>query len=157
MGFSASSTGRGGTAWGGTGWDGTGWEADFAARRDGGAGGLACGTGEALRPAEAWGAIQKWVESGKGGFGIGVGSLVLTLNVILLSGYTLGCHSLRHLVGGVKDCMSESPTCHKMYKGCSALNKRHMLWAWVSLVGVMFSDVYVRLCSMGVWTDIRIL
>ncbi len=95
--------------------------------------------------------------TGKGELGIGVGSLVLSLNVILLSGYTLGCHSLRHLVGGVKDCMSESPTCHKMYKGCSALNKRHMLWAWVSLVGVMFADVYVRLCSMGVWTDLRIL
>src|SRR5215510_4995295 len=78
-------------------------------------------------------------ESGKGGFGIGVGSLVLTLNVILLAGYTFGCHSLRHLVGGVKDCLSESPTCQKMYKGCSALNKRHMLWAWVSLVGVMFA------------------
>src|SRR4051794_11646701 len=95
--------------------------------------------------------------TGKGGFGIGLGSLVLTLNVILLSGYTFGCHSLRHLVGGVKDCLSESPTCHTLYKGCSALNKRHMLWAWTSLVGVMFADVYVRLCSMGVWRDLRIL
>ena len=91
------------------------------------------------------------------GFGIGVGSLVLTLNVILLAGYTLGCHSLRHLVGGGRDCTSDSPLCQKAYTGCSALNKRHMLWAWVSLVGVMFADVYVRLCSMGVWKDIRIL
>ncbi|VTR96345.1 Uncharacterized protein OS=uncultured bacterium lac160 PE=4 SV=1 [Gemmata massiliana] len=96
-------------------------------------------------------------ENGKGSFGIGVGSLVLTTNVILLTCYTLGCHSLRHLVGGRRDCISTSPLCHKAYKGCSALNKRHMLWAWVSLVGVMFSDVYVRLCSMGVWTDVRIL
>lgn len=91
------------------------------------------------------------------GFGIGVGSLVLTLNVFLLAGYTFGCHSLRHLVGGAKDCLSESPTCHKLYKGCSALNKRHMLWAWTSLVGVMFADVYVRLCAMGVWKDFRII
>ena len=95
--------------------------------------------------------------TGKGSFGIGVGSLVLTLNVILLSGYTLGCHSLRHLVGGVKDCLSESPTCHTLYKGCSALNRRHMFWAWVSLVGVMFADIYVRLSSMGVWHDLRII
>ena len=29
-------------------------------------------------------------------FGIGVGTLVLALNVTLLGGYTLGCHSLRH-------------------------------------------------------------
>jgi len=32
-----------------------------------------------------------------------------------------------------------------------------MLWAWMSLVWVGFSDVYVRLCSMGIWTDWRIL
>jgi hypothetical protein len=95
--------------------------------------------------------------NGKGSFGIGVGSLVLTLNVILLAGYTFGCHSLRHLVGGVKDCLSESPTCQKMYKGCSTLNKRHMLWAWTSLVSVMSADVYVRLCSMGIIHDIRII
>jgi len=95
--------------------------------------------------------------NGQGSFGIGVGSLVLTINVILLTGYTLGCHSLRHLVGGRRDCMTDSPLCQKAYKGCSALNKRHMLWAWVSLVGVMFADIYVRLCSMGVWKDIRIL
>jgi hypothetical protein len=95
-----------------------------------------------------------WFEDG---FGIGVGSLVLTVNVILLAGYTLGCHSLRHLVGGGRDCMSNSPLCQKAYKGCSALNKRHMLWAWISLVFVMFADVYVRLCSMGVWRDVRIL
>jgi hypothetical protein len=31
-----------------------------------------------------------------------------------------------------------------------------MLWAWTSLVWVAFSDVYVRLLSMGVWTDWRI-
>jgi len=32
--------------------------------------------------------------------GIGVGTLVLAVNVTLLSGYALGCHSLRHLIGG---------------------------------------------------------
>src|SRR5262249_56714230 len=34
-----------------------------------------------------------------GRFGIGVGSLILTANVVLLSLYTLSCHSLRHLAG----------------------------------------------------------
>ena len=91
------------------------------------------------------------------GFGIGVGSLVLTANAILLGGYTFGCHSLRHIVGGRIDCISKSPTCHTMYKGCSALNKRHMLWAWMSLFSVMFADVYVRLCAMGIWHDFRII
>jgi len=32
-----------------------------------------------------------------------------------------------------------------------------MMWAWFSLFWVGFTDVYVRLCSMGVWTDWRIL
>jgi len=95
--------------------------------------------------------------TGKGGFGIGVGTLVLCLNAFLLAGYTFGCHSLRHVIGGRFDCLSEHPTCHALYKGCSALNRRHMLWAWMSLVWVMFADVYVRLCSMGVWTDYRII
>jgi hypothetical protein len=103
----------------------------------------------------AWDAIKAyWFEDR---VGVGVGSLVLTVNVVLLSGYTFGCHSLRHLVGGRKDCISESPTCRTLYKGCSALNKRHMLWAWMSLFSVMFADVYVRLCSMGVWKDLRII
>ena len=91
------------------------------------------------------------------GFGVGVGSLVLTANVILLAGYTFGCHSLRHLVGGRMDCISASPTCDTLYKGCSALNRRHPLWAWMSLFSVMFADVYVRLVAMGVWSDVRII
>jgi hypothetical protein len=103
----------------------------------------------------SWDAIKAfWFADG---FGVGVGSLVLTLNVILLAGYTFGCHSLRHLVGGGRDCISESPTCHKLYTGCSALNRRHALWAWMSLISVMFADVYVRLCSMGVWHDYRLI
>jgi hypothetical protein len=32
-----------------------------------------------------------------------------------------------------------------------------MIWAWMSLVWVAFSDVYVRLCSMGIWHDVRLL
>jgi hypothetical protein len=32
-----------------------------------------------------------------------------------------------------------------------------MRWAWASLVWVAFADVYVRLCAMGVWTDLRLL
>lgn len=91
-----------------------------------------------------------------GHFGVGVGSLVLTLNVILLAGYTFGCHSLRHLIGGRRDCLS-SATCPSLYRGCSALNRRHPLWAWMSLCSVMFADVYVRLCAMGIWHDTRII
>jgi hypothetical protein len=90
-------------------------------------------------------------------FGIGVGSLVLTLNVVFLGGYTLGCHSLRHLVGGFLDRLSGAPVRKRAYVCSSFFNQRHMKWAWTSLVWVMFADVYVRLCSMGVISDWRIL
>lgn len=86
-------------------------------------------------------------------FGIGVGTLVLTVNVILLGGYTFGCHSLRHVVGGVLDKLSGSPVRHTMYQCVSCFNRKHMLYAWLSLCWVAFSDIYVRMCSMGIWTD----
>jgi hypothetical protein len=94
--------------------------------------------------------------AGKTHFGIGVGTLVLLVNVILLSGYTFGCHSFRHLMGGWRDEVSKSST-HGLYKCSSCLNKKHMLFAWMSLFSVGFSDVYVRLCSMGIWHDWRII
>lgn len=94
---------------------------------------------------------------GSKSFGIGVGSLVLTFNAVFLALYTFGCHSLRHLIGGKKDCVSSSAARHKAYDCVSCLNRRHMLWAWVSLFWVGFSDLYVRLCSMGIWSDWRVL
>ena len=86
-----------------------------------------------------------------------MGSLILIANVVLLGGYTLGCHSLRHLVGGCKDEVSKYPARDTAYRCVSCLNRRHMVWAWLSLFSVAFSDLYIRLCSMGVWTDWRIL
>jgi hypothetical protein len=31
-----------------------------------------------------------------------------------------------------------------------------MMWAWLSLFWVGFTDVYVRLCAMGIWHDFHI-
>jgi hypothetical protein len=91
------------------------------------------------------------------GFGIGVGTLVLALNVTLLGGYTFGCHTLRHLIGGRIDQLSRQPALHKAYDCASCFNRRHIYWAWASLFWVGFSDLYIRLCSMGVWHDVRII
>jgi hypothetical protein len=91
------------------------------------------------------------------GFGIGVGTLVLLANLILLGGYTLGCHSLRHLTGGLFDQLARRPIRKTAYDCVSCFNRKHMLWAWSSLFSVGFSDLYVRMCSMGIWTDWRIL
>jgi hypothetical protein len=32
-----------------------------------------------------------------------------------------------------------------------------MEWAWLSLFTVGFTDVYIRLCSMGIISDLRII
>jgi hypothetical protein len=95
--------------------------------------------------------------TGETSFGLGVGTLVLAANVILLGGYTLGCHSMRHVIGGYLDQLSRSPTRKRLYDCSSCLNRGHMRWAWTSLFSVAFADLYVRLCSMGVWTDWRIV
>jgi hypothetical protein len=106
---------------------------------------------------DAWKGYWFTNAAGQTSFGVGIGSLVLTINVILLGSYTFSCHSLRHLVGGSMDAISSKPLCYKAYQCATSMNKKHMLFAWLSLFWVAFSDIYVRLCSMGVWTDFRIL
>jgi hypothetical protein len=95
--------------------------------------------------------------TGRTTFGIGIGTLVLAANVTLLGGYTLGCHSMRHVIGGYLDRLSRAPVRKVAYDCSSCLNRAHMRWAWSSLFAVAFADLYVRLCSMGIWTDWRIL
>src|SRR5687767_173768 len=90
------------------------------------------------------------------GFGIGVGTIVMTINVILLAGYTFGCHSLRHLIGGRCDTLSNKPVQHGLWRAVSVLNRRHMMYAWFSLFWVGFTDFYIRACSMGLIADYRI-
>lgn len=89
-------------------------------------------------------------------FGMGVGTLVLIINPILLGCYTFGCHSLRHLIGGGRDCVSQAPLGKACYDGVSCLNRSHQLFAWCSLIWVGFTDLYVRLVAMGIWTDYRL-
>jgi hypothetical protein len=93
-------------------------------------------------------------------FGIGLGSLIMLANVILLTLYTLSCHSLRHLAGGKLDCFSCTsfgPPRHTAWSRLSILNERHMLFAWASLISVGFTDFYIRMLASGAFKDIRIL
>jgi hypothetical protein len=99
-------------------------------------------------------AVQAFFRHGKPG--IGVGSIILTVNVFLIAAYTFGCHSFRHLIGGRKDCMSDcgKPTMALgSWKQATWFNQRHMQFAWASLLWVMVTDGYVRLVSMGVIHD----
>jgi len=90
-------------------------------------------------------------------FGIGVGTLVLAVNWVCLTGYTLGCHSMRHILGGFRDQFSLKPIFRLPYACSTCLNVSHHRWAWTSLIMVAFADVYIRLCAMGIWADLRIL
>jgi hypothetical protein len=95
-----------------------------------------------------------------GRFGIGVGSVVLLVNIVLLSLYTISCHSLRHLAGGKVDCFScvaFGGARHGAWKRLTFLNERHMLFAWLSLFSVGLADLYIRLVASGTIHDLRLL
>jgi hypothetical protein len=89
------------------------------------------------------------------GFGMGLGTLILLTNAVLLGAYTLSCHSCRHLCGGKVDVFSRSPLRAKLWRFVTKLNLRHGQIAWVSLFGVALADLYVRLVAMDVISDPR--
>jgi hypothetical protein len=100
-----------------------------------------------------WDAVQGFHFSD--GWGMGLGSLVLLVNAVLLGLYTLSCHSCRHLCGGHVDKFSRAPLRFWLWRQVTALNARHALYAWVSLVFVALTDLYVRLVAVGTIHDPR--
>lgn len=91
----------------------------------------------------------------EGGFGMGLGTLVLLVNAALLWLYSLSCHSCRHVVGGRLRNFSKHPVRYRMWTQVSRLNGRHPAFAWASLVWVALTDLYVRLLASGAITDLR--
>ena len=99
-------------------------------------------------------AATSLVDDGRGR--LGLGGAILFLNAFLLTGYSLSCHSLRHIVGGKLDCFScsrRTKARYSLWQRLTSLNRRHMSWAWSSLIVVTAADVYVRLLVLGVITD----
>lgn len=88
--------------------------------------------------------------SGGHAFGIGLGSLIMVINVALIALYTVSCHSCRHLCGGYLDRFHRRPFWYRLWSTVSRLNTRHGLFAWLSLFSVGLTDLYIRLLSMGV-------
>ena len=86
-------------------------------------------------------------------FHMGLGTLVLIANATLLWLYSLSCHSCRHIVGGRLKHFSAHPVRYRAWTFVSRLNARHMQLAWVSLVGVALTDLYVRLLATGAISD----
>ncbi len=86
---------------------------------------------------------------------MGLGTLILAVNVLLLGAYTLSCHSCRHIVGGRLKNFSRNPIRYRFWTFVSTLNRRHMFLAWVSMFSVVIADFYVRLVASGAFADPR--
>jgi hypothetical protein len=87
---------------------------------------------------------------------IGLGTVVLGTNAVLLAFFTFGCNSLRHLTGGRLDCFScsrRAESRHRVWKGVTVFNVRHSTWAWASLASVVLADMYVRALALGLISD----
>ena len=102
-----------------------------------------------------WEGVSAFFRDGR--FGIGVGTVVMVINASLLTCYTFGCHSWRHLVGGRRDCLSCGGNVslgYQLWRQSSWLNERHMAFAWSSLAWVALTDIYVYLVSTGTIRDL---
>ena len=91
-----------------------------------------------------------------GGFGVGLGTIILVVNVVLIWGYTLGCHSCRSITGGRLTHFSKHPVRYWLWNQVSWLNTRHQQFAWASLFSVLAADLYVLLVASGNLEDLRL-
>ncbi len=91
-----------------------------------------------------------------GNFGLGLGTLIMLANVVLLWAYTLGCHSCRHITAGRLNHFSKHPVRYWIWTKVSWLNARHMQLAWTTLGTLMLTDLYIWLLAAGVFNDPRI-
>jgi hypothetical protein len=92
-----------------------------------------------------------------GGFGIGLGTLIMVTNVVLLSLYSLSCHACRHVVGGRLKHFSRHPVRYRLWTFVSRLNPRHGTFAMASLFTVILTDFYIMALSAGWFSDLRII
>jgi hypothetical protein len=90
-----------------------------------------------------------------GGFGLGLGNVILWGNVLFLWAYTLSCHSCRHIVGGRLKHFSAHPIRYRFWTVVSKMNTRHMELAWTTLATLAITDFYVMAVSAGWITDLR--
>jgi hypothetical protein len=92
-----------------------------------------------------------------GGFGLGLGNIVLLGNVVLLWAYTLSCHSCRHITAGRINHFSRHPVRYRLWQWVSRLNRHHMGLAWTTLASLVVTDLYVALVASGALTDLRLV
>lgn len=90
-----------------------------------------------------------------GGFGLGLGTLIIWVNLVMLWAYTLSCHACRHIVGGKLKHFSRHPLRYAYWVFVSKLNARHGQYAMISLFTVIITDAYIMAVSAGWFSDLR--
>jgi hypothetical protein len=93
----------------------------------------------------------------EGGFGLGLGNVILWVNVILLWAYTASCHSCRNVIGGKLNHFSKHPLRYKMWQQVSYLNGHHMFLAWITLGTLALTDFYIMGLAAGWYPDLRLI
>ncbi|WP_372727929.1 hypothetical protein [Nocardioides sp.] len=86
---------------------------------------------------------------------MGLGTVLMVVNVVLIWLYTLSCHSCRHITGGRLRHFSKHPVRYKAWTFVSKLNAKHANYAWYSLFSVAVVDLYIYLLATGVIDDPR--
>jgi hypothetical protein len=86
---------------------------------------------------------------------MGLGTLIMLINIVLIWLYTLSCHSCRHTVGGRLRHFSKHPIRYRAWTLVSRLNLSHARYAWYSLFSVALTDLYIYLLDTGAFDDPR--
>jgi hypothetical protein len=87
--------------------------------------------------------------SGEDGFRVGLGTLIMCVNVVMLAGYSLSCHACRHAVGGRINHFSKHPVRYRLWTWVSKINPYHGAFAMTSLFTVIFTDAYIMILSIA--------
>jgi hypothetical protein len=101
-------------------------------------------------------AIKAFIKE-DGSFGLGLGNIILLINVVLLWAYTVSCHSCRSIIGGRLNHFSKHPVRYKLWVQVSRLNGKHMQLAWTTLASLAITDFYIMAVSAGWFSDLRIV
>ncbi len=83
---------------------------------------------------------------------VGIGTVLLAADIVLLGGYVFGCHAFRHLIGGRIDCFSCTAGTEQSYglwRSVSNLNQKHAFFALASMVSIVVADLYLRYIDMN--------
>jgi hypothetical protein len=99
--------------------------------------------------------FQDFSVRGHSGGHVGLGSLIMVANVVLIWLYTISCHSCRHTVGGRLRHFSKHPVRYRLWTWVSKLNVHHAKFAWYSLFSVAFADLYIALLASGTIQEAR--